>query len=264
MGAQAASLTASLANPTYNKSELVHQLKDSGVSVLFTASEVFQTAADAAAEAGIGRDRVFALPKSDGTYPSGAQPYEKLLSNKLWKHEPIPREKLATTPACESHEASQLITASDVSAVSSDALRGVIALSRLSLLLGHYWSQQGCRRLPSEHCGDERDAVPRSRLPELKHSHDVGAALHAHLCLDVLRPPHHPCWRDYRRSASVGLAFLCDFLSLHKFRRLRPPLSDTLSLPQLRSATIPRWNCKVQVHLHLHVRERSRAWRKSP
>jgi len=99
MGVQAASLSASLANPTYTAKELLHQIKDSQVSVVLAASDVLQTAIEAATEAGLSKDRIFALPGVDGKTSSTVQSYEKLMSKQLWKHESIPRGKLATTPA---------------------------------------------------------------------------------------------------------------------------------------------------------------------
>jgi acyl-CoA synthetase (AMP-forming)/AMP-acid ligase II len=56
---------ASLANVAYSVPELVHQLKSSGVKVLFTCIHVLETALRAADEVGISQDNVFILPMAD-------------------------------------------------------------------------------------------------------------------------------------------------------------------------------------------------------
>ncbi|KAK0752619.1 4-coumarate-CoA ligase 2 [Schizothecium vesticola] len=56
---------ASLASASYSAPELAHQLKSSGVKVLFTCIALLDTALAAAAEAGIPKDKVFILPMTD-------------------------------------------------------------------------------------------------------------------------------------------------------------------------------------------------------
>ncbi|CAD6578732.1 MAG: hypothetical protein CYPHOPRED_000662 [Cyphobasidiales sp. Tagirdzhanova-0007] len=99
MASQAASVVPSLANSTSTPKELLHQLKDSKVVLLFASSDIIDTAKEAAKEAGLLADRVYALPGGDGKIKQGTRSWEELISNKLWKHESIPKSKLKSTPA---------------------------------------------------------------------------------------------------------------------------------------------------------------------
>ena len=101
MASQAASVVPSLANSTSTPKELLHQLKDSKVVLLFASSDIIDTAKEAAKEAGLLADRVYALPGGDGKIKQGTRSWEELISNKLWKHESIPKSKLKSTPACQ-------------------------------------------------------------------------------------------------------------------------------------------------------------------
>lgn len=56
---------ASLASASYSAPELAHQLKSSGVKVLFTCIALLDTALAAAAEAGISKDKVYIMPMTD-------------------------------------------------------------------------------------------------------------------------------------------------------------------------------------------------------
>ncbi|KAK0648296.1 hypothetical protein B0T16DRAFT_324344 [Cercophora newfieldiana] len=56
---------ASLANASYSAPELEHQLKSSGVKVLFTCIALLDTALKAAEASGIPKDKVFILPMTD-------------------------------------------------------------------------------------------------------------------------------------------------------------------------------------------------------
>lgn len=56
---------ASLASASYSAPELAHQLKFSGVKVLFTCIALLDTALAAAAQAGIPKEKVFILPMTD-------------------------------------------------------------------------------------------------------------------------------------------------------------------------------------------------------
>jgi acyl-CoA synthetase (AMP-forming)/AMP-acid ligase II len=54
------------ANAAYSVAELTHQLKSSGVKVLFTCEPLMQTAIRAADAAGVSRENIFLLPMAFG------------------------------------------------------------------------------------------------------------------------------------------------------------------------------------------------------
>jgi acyl-CoA synthetase (AMP-forming)/AMP-acid ligase II len=62
------------ANAQYNASEIAHQLKDSKSSCLFTCLPLFQTALEAAALAGIPKERIYLIELSKVLTGGAANP----------------------------------------------------------------------------------------------------------------------------------------------------------------------------------------------
>lgn len=85
----------STANSSYVKTELVHQIKISGATLILAGSDMLQVARDAAKETGINEDKIYVLPSADGKVNAdGLQSYEKLVGKPDFKPVTFTKEEL--------------------------------------------------------------------------------------------------------------------------------------------------------------------------